>query len=456
MEFKKMVTYGVISLALVSFGGCNGEDFQETQLGLSKQIQESGTTTATTISTTMATTTTEKKITMKERFENSKWGGCDGSGASFSMQLDGDEIYTHTIDSSGIEKDVEGYWELYENEDKIVVYSDEDCTERLTYYDYTPIELSNGDMILAMEGMYVSSIHNDDELSDVDETIANNFDTLTNTLETGAYWVGDGNTCADFLVRNYDDIYLYVALKNPSESVTTTTTTTKYSYDEDEEEESEDGEYYEDEEEDDDDYSQSDDGVITYDGTWWLTYEYICIDDDNSGQLVAFNWDYDDDSETLRLTPIDDAFVEFTLSDAYTYDDAVDLVSAYLEDEEEEYTTTSEDEEESEESEETTTEDDEENPEQTTLAWVTFETTSAEDYTYYYVQTTLDANVDNPNYDDSTEYYDDYVPAITNSYALPITTTAYYNYSTDYNYNNYNNNNYGYDDNNYSTQAYGF
>lgn len=407
--FKKVAIYSIISCMLLSLVGCNSNDTQSTQVGISEPLEEDITTT-TQMTTTKATTTTQKELTMQERLENSTWGGCDGDGNIFSMQLTEDEISTHAVTYAGYETDIEGYWELDEDNQKILVYSDEELTDRITYYDYIPITLENDEMIMTMEGMNVSIIQNDKDLSEIAEEITSNYNILTNSIENGTYWVGESDINVDFFTRNYSDFYIYMADKNAD--------------------------------------TEEDETTEYLDGVWGLTYDYFYINDETNQNFVAFKWNFDAYTSKLTFTStdMDNTTIEFSLTEATSFNEAIDIVNAHLDGTYQEETTTTT-------TEEITTEETTEQTTlywgqsiETTLAWVTFDTT-----TYQYFETTRDINVDNPYYDDSAEYYDNYMPYVTNSYAMPITTTAYYD-----NYNNYNNN-YSTDyNNNYSTGAYGF
>lgn len=455
MKFKKMIIYSILSCLVVSCVGCNKNNSQQTQVGLSELVTEE--TTIATTTTKLTTITTKKEITMQERLENSTWVGCDGTGAIFSMQLTDDEIVTHTITNMGYQVDVEGYWELDEDNEKIIVYSDEELTDRVTYYDYIPINLQNDDVLLAMEGMYVSVVNDNPELSEADDEIATNYNVLTSSIENSSYWVALDDINADFLTRNYSDMYLYMTNQsnNDNQDTTSITTTTAYHYN---------NNYSDDDVTDittDDEYSNNtdtseysnednstDDNSTSFDGSWGLTYDYIYIKDNSTDDLVAFKWNFDAYTSVLSFTTTDDITIKFTLSDATSFDDALDIVQSHLNGDTLEVTTTNQ--------EDITTEDT-----TTTTYWGQTSSETDTSYTYWeqtstnttfdyynYIQTTIDPNVDNPNYDDSADFYDNYVPVITNSYALPITTT--YGYNNNYNYST------TYDNNNYSTQAYGF
>ncbi|MGN1411461.1 MAG: hypothetical protein ACI4WH_02990 [Oscillospiraceae bacterium] len=402
--FKKVAIYSIISCMLLSLVGCNSNDTQSTQVGISEPIEEDITTT-TKMTTIKLTTTTQKELTMQERLENSTWGGCDGDGNIFSMKLTEDEISTYAVTSSGYEIDIDGYWELDEDNEKIIVYSDEKLTDQITYYDYIPITLENDEMLMTMEGMNVSLIEEDKNLYEIAEEITSNYNILTNSIENETYWVGESDINVDFFTRNYSDFYIYMADKNSKDD--------------------------------------EDENTEYLDGVWGLTYDYFYIDDETNQNFVAFKWSFDAYTSKLTFTSMDtdNIAIEFSLTEATSFNEAIDLVNAHLDGTYQEETTTTQEETTTEETTQQTTIYWGQSTEtiQTTLAWVTFDTT------YNYFETTYDVNVNNPYYDDSAEYYDDYIPYVTNSYAMPITTTAYYD-----NYNNYNNYN------NYSTGAYGF
>ncbi|MCC8068324.1 MAG: hypothetical protein LIO71_00935 [Ruminococcus sp.] len=368
MKNSSKLVYTVIVASVLFFEGCNISRTADINLGDS-YTEVTSTTTTTPVVTTKEVTTT-KELTLQEKLQNTCWVGASGTRNIMSFTFTDNTITVSNLLSSGFqEPDITGYWEV--DDQKITVYSDINLTEMVTYYDYTLHEFENGDKFLYMESMYLSLMDSPTiDFNSICEDLAQSFSDIS-TVTDGGFWVGTNDANVDFFVCNYGDIYLYLASKDTSET----------SY---------------------------------FDGKWGLTYDSFYIVDNESSEFIYFNWQFDTDTSILTLIDSDGTDMEFTLTDADGFSSVMAIVNAHLDGTYEEVTTTTEETT----SEETTTEETTENPYETSTEY------NSEDNNYFFTNDNQEVNPDDSNYDDSKEYYDNYVK--------PVTTTVTYQYETEY------------------------
>lgn len=394
MKNSSILIYTAIITLALSLGGCNSSRTADINLGDS--FTEETTTTEVTTTTTQEITTT-RELTLQEKLQNTCWVGANGTRNIMSFTFEDNTITICNMLSSGWqEPDITGYWGI--DNQKITIYSDINLTEMVTYYDYTLHEFENGDKFLYMEGMYLSLI--DSSTMDF-ETICQSFNQYFDNISfvtDGGFWVGTNDNDVDFLVCNYGDIYLYLASKDTSET----------SY---------------------------------YDGKWGLTQDTFYVIDNETSEFIYFNWNFNTDTSVLTLTDINGVNIDFSKTDADGFASVMKIVNAHLDGTYEEMTTTT--------TEEITTTEDTITEE--TITENPFETTTEDTYSsenYFFNNETQDVDPNNSNYDDSKEYYDNYVKPETTTFDRQSQTvqteTSYYNYNYDYNTTYYNTYDYSY------------
>lgn len=407
MKYRVILTYILVGLALNLLSGCNSSKPTDISIGESIQTEEE---TQPPVTTTEEVVTTPLELTVEDKLSNTCWSGADGNLNVMEVSFIGDQI---EVVSNGYRTDISGYWEVDEESQRINVYEDSDCTQLITYYDYTLCEFESGQTLLYMESLYLAKVDSTDvSFEELCEDVQSQADTLA-TATDGTYWVGTSDNYADFFVCNYSDIYLYVAQFNSE--VTT-----------------------------------------YYDGKWGITYgNGFYIVDSQSGECAFFNWSLNSDATILYLTDLYGDTLEFLPTDATSFNEAIAIVNSHLDGSYVAVTTTEETT-----TEETTTTTTEETTSQevslgtdSTLDVSTDEfgnpiaTTTCNGLQYFNNSNDPNLNPDDANYDDAQEYFDNYTKAPENLYPNYYTTEAPsydYNDSYDYNYDSDNDYQYGF------------
>ncbi len=399
MKNTSKLVYTAIITSMVFFVGCNNSRTADINLGDS-YLQE--TTTSVQTTTTTQEVTTSRELTLQEKLQNTCWIGANGTRNIMSFTFTDNTITVSSMLSSGWQdEDITGYWTI--DDQKITVYSDINLTEMITYYDYSLHKFQNGDTFLYMEGMYFTMADTPTkDFSTVCDDLTQSFNDIS-AVTDGGFWVGTNDVDVDFLVCNYGDIYLYLANKN--------TPDTTY-----------------------------------YDGKWGLTLDTFYIIDNETSDFIYYKWNFNPDTSVLTLTNSDGTSVEFSKTEATGFGSVMEIVNAHLDGTYEDTTTTTEDTTTTTLETTTTTEDTttENYLETTTIA------TTYENPNNYFNNETQYVNPDNSDYDDSKDYYDNYVKSDATTFDRQ--PKNYYNYNTttyayDYNstyYNDSSSNIYGY------------
>ena len=411
---KKIISIlAIVSMFNLSMVGCsNKSSAVEQEMDMIKDTIEEQTT----VETTNGTSDSNSKLDMDvselmNTLTSTCWVGCDSNRNLFAIYYNGNSVSINCSYATGDAVILQGYWNI--NNDILYIYSDREMTNELTNFDFEYINVSEDTSIIKLNDACLSQTSKNDG-TDLHEPISNMKSIVDNItyLCNGTYWVGlnDDQTLASLLYIDGSVIDFY-------------------------------------------EFDIENDDETTMECSWGLDYNKFYVVDSKSKNYMQFDWSMTDDGSSLCLTNEDGETINFEQSDAYTFNDAFDLISEYVIEE----TTT----------EETTT------TEPVTETEVTWEFTTAPNNYFdtpdgttdnYFAEVIPSGGINSEKpFEDGTDYYnpDDYQVDYGYNHSNSYNSYGYYGTQTtttdSYSYNNYG---YGYDsnssygDNSYNSYGY--